>query len=76
MKIAILGYSGSGKSTLARTLSNHYKVPVLYLDTVQFLPNWIERDKDEGMQLVLEFMKNDSWVIDGNYSKFYQRERL
>ena len=76
MKIAILGYSGSGKSTLAKTLSNHYKIPVLYLDTVQFLPNWIERDKDEGRQLVFEFMQNDSWVIDGNYSKFYQRERL
>ncbi|MGL5348529.1 MAG: DNA topology modulation protein [Peptostreptococcaceae bacterium] len=76
MKIAIIGYSGSGKSTLARKFGEHYDIPVLHLDTVQFLPNWIERDKDEGRIIVKEFMNNKSWVIDGNYSKFYQKERL
>ncbi|WP_195938284.1 DNA topology modulation protein [Romboutsia sp. 1001713B170131_170501_G6] len=76
MKIAIIGYSGSGKSTLARKLSKYYKAPVLFLDTVNFLPNWIERDRDEGRLIVYDFMKNDSWVIDGNYSDFFQKERL
>lgn len=76
MKIAIIGYSGSGKSTLARKLSKYYKAPVLFLDKVNFLPNWIERDRDEGRLIVCDFMKNDSWVIDGNYSDFFQKERL
>ena len=76
MKIAILGYSGSGKSTLARHLADHYKIPVLFLDTVQFLPNWAERDKNEARSMVWEFMQNGSWVIDGNYHDFYQKERL
>lgn len=76
MKIAILGYSGSGKSTLARKLAKYYNAPVLHLDTVQFLPNWMERDKEEGRFITREFMKNESWVIDGNYRCFYQRERL
>ncbi|MGL4773550.1 MAG: DNA topology modulation protein FlaR, partial [Clostridium sp.] len=76
MKIAIIGNSGSGKSTLARILGDHYKIPVLFLDTVQFVTNWKVRDKDEGRDIVLEFMKNTSWVIDGNYTGFYQRERL
>lgn len=76
MKIAIIGYSGSGKSTLAKKLSKYYKAPVLFLDTVNFLPNWIERDRDEGRLIVCDFMKNDSWVIDGNYSDFFQKERL
>lgn len=76
MKIAIIGYSGSGKSTLARKLAKYYKVPVLFLDKVNFLPNWIERDRDEGRLIVCDFMKNDSWVIDGNYSDFFQKERL
>lgn len=76
MKIAILGYSGSGKSTLAKRLSNYYKIPVLFLDTVQFLPGWKERDKDEAREKVREFMQNDAWVIDGNYSDFLQKERL
>jgi len=77
MKIAILGYSGSGKSTLARQLGDYYKAPALFLDTVQFLPNWVERNPDEGCSIVLSFMQqNESWVIDGNYNKFLQKERL
>ena len=76
MKIAILGYSGSGKSTLTKQLSKHYNIPALFLDTVQFVPNWQERDRDEARQIVKNFMQNDSWVIDGNYTGFYQRERL
>ena len=77
MKIAILGYSGSGKSTLARKLSEIHQVPVLYLDTVQFLPGWAERNREEARAMVREFMQtNASWVIDGNYRGFLQAERL
>ncbi|MEG1441808.1 MAG: DNA topology modulation protein [Oscillospiraceae bacterium] len=76
MKIAIIGYSGSGKSTMAKTLSEYYSCPLLYLDTIQFKENWKERDKDEAKAMVRDFMKNDSWVIDGNYTDFYQKERL
>ena len=76
MKIAVIGYSGSGKSTLSEYLGNKYNIPVLFLDTVQFLPGWRERDFDEGKKIVLDFMNNDSWVIDGNYRKYYRDERL
>ena len=76
MKIAILGHSGSGKSTLAKQLAEVYKIPMLFLDTIQFEPNWKERDLEESKKLVAEFMKQDSWVIDGNYTKFFQTERL
>lgn len=76
MKICILGYSGSGKSTLARRLGDFYGIPVLFLDTVQFLPGWLERDRDEARALVREFLQNGSWVIDGNYRAFLQEERL
>lgn len=77
MKIAILGYSGAGKSTLARQLGGLYHLPVLHLDTVQFLPGWKERPADESRRLVRRFMEeNDCWVIDGNYSSFYQLQRL
>ena len=77
MKIAILGYAGSGKSTLARTLGEHYGVPVLHLDTVQFLPDWQVRPMEEKLQLVQRFMdENDGWVIDGNYTKLLHSRRL
>jgi len=76
MKIAVVGYSGSGKSTLARALGEHYHIPVLHLDRVQFAPNWQERDREEAQRLVRDFMENPSWVIDGNYSKFAHERRL
>ena len=52
MKIAIIGYSGSGKSTLAAYLGELYKIPVLHMDRVRFLPNWVERDKDDEAAIV------------------------
>ncbi len=76
MKIAVLGYSGAGKSTLARILGEHYDIPVLHLDTVQFLPDWKIRNEQEKKQLAFDFMQQDSWVIDGNYSALYKNERL
>lgn len=77
MKIAILGYSGSGKSTTARILGEKYNLPVLFLDTVQFMENWQERPVDESKRIVAQFMAaNNGWVIDGNYKALLQKERL
>lgn len=76
MKTAICGYSGSGKSTLARRIGEIEQVPVLYLDTVQFVANWQERDRDEARNIVRAFMKQEDWVIDGNYTNFFYQERM
>lgn len=76
MKIAVIGYSGAGKSTLSKRLSKLYGCPLLYLDTVNFESGWKERDREEGRAIVEAFMKNKSWVIDGNYMDFYQEKRL
>lgn len=77
MKIAIIGYSGSGKSTLARKLGQHYAVPVLHLDTVQFLPQWEERPTEEKKAIVRTFLDtHDAWVIDGNYSGLSYQQRM
>jgi adenylate kinase family enzyme len=45
MKIAIIGHSGSGKSTLAAFLGEKYALPVLHVDTIHFLPGWVERER-------------------------------
>ncbi|MEG2193028.1 MAG: DNA topology modulation protein [Oscillospiraceae bacterium] len=77
MRVAIMGYSGSGKSTTAKKIGELYHIPVLHLDTVQFLPNWQEREIDDSREIVKKFMsENQEWVIDGNYSAFLQEERL
>ena len=77
MKIAIIGYSGSGKSTLARKLSEKYEIPVLHFDAVQFLPGWEIRPEEEKKAITEAFLDaNDSWVIDGNYSKLSYERRM
>lgn len=76
MKIAIIGYSGAGKSTLAKKLGKKYQCPVLYLDTVNFLPGWEVRENTESKKIVKAFLENPSWVIDGNYKEMCRKERL
>ena len=77
MKIAVMGYSGSGKSTLAKALGKKHGCEVLHLDTVQFLPNWVIRPRDEAKAQVRSFLDSHTdWVIDGNYSKWYREERV
>ena len=77
MKIAVLGFSGSGKSTLAQKLGELTSAPVLHLDSVHFLPGWVERSAQEEQALVREFMdSHSSWIIDGNYRTLSFERRL
>ena len=77
MKIAIIGYSGAGKSTLAENLSNYYSIPKLHMDTLQFQPGWQDSDRDWMKAEMKNFLTNHSdWVIDGNYSWCYYKERM
>lgn len=77
MRIAIIGYSGSGKSTLAAFYGKALGLPVLHLDTTNFLANWQERPKEERAAIVRRFLdENESWVIDGNYSGVFYEERM
>ena len=77
MKIAILGYSGSGKSTLARKLGEHYGIPVLHFDTVQFRPNWEIRPQASKEIMTKTFLDlHQEWVMDGNYSKLSYGRRM
>jgi adenylate kinase family enzyme len=77
MKIAVVGYSGSGKSTLAQFLSEKFHAPVLYLDRVHWLPNWVERPREETRAIVAQFLdENECWVIDGSYGRVHYQRRM
>ncbi len=77
MKIAILGYSGAGKSTLAKKIATKYDIPLLHLDMINFSENWKERETNDVKEKLENFMdENESWVIDGNYSKLEQERRV
>lgn len=77
MKTMIIGYSGSGKSTLAGKIAKHQNCPVVYIDTIFWLPGWVSRPREDCNRILKEFLdSNDSWVIDGTYSKNNYDRRL
>lgn len=77
MKISIIGYSGSGKSTLAAKLGELYQIPVLFLDTVQFVERWEERDRQQSDYIVfLDFPRLVCLCRAGRrYLRFRGKER-
>ena len=68
-RILIIGCGGAGKSTLARQLGEKLKLPVVHLDSIFWLPNWVERDRNEFDELVLQELVKDQWIMDGNYNR-------
>ena len=66
-KIAIIGAPGTGKTTLADKLSKIYKIEATHIDGIHHLKNWVQRDKKERDEIILDIIKKDKWIIDGTY---------
>jgi adenylate kinase family enzyme len=66
-RVLVIGSSGAGKSTFSRRLGAKTNLPVIHLDALHWLPNWTEPPKDEWRKTVENALKDDSWIIDGNY---------
>ena len=66
-KILVAGHGG--KSTLARVLAADLDLPYVELDAINWLPDWVERSKDDFRELVQKALEEnpDGWVVDGNY---------
>ena len=79
MRISIIGGAGSGKSTLARNISEKFNVPHLHIDRFWFESGGgkLKSGDTEGKEKVraymkekvADFIKQDSWVSDGWYSR-------
>lgn len=66
-KILILGIPGAGKSTIARKMAKEKNLPLIHLDKHYWQPGWQETSPEDWVKKVDEFLKEDSWVMDGNY---------
>ena len=79
MRISIIGHGASGKSTLARRISKKFNIPHLHIDRFWFESGGykLKPGDTEGKEKVRayikenveNFIKQDSWVSDGWYSK-------
>ena len=72
-RIHVMGNSCSGKSTLAARLGAHMNVPVVELDALNWLPNWVglnATDPDELERRIRAATEGDAWVVAGSYTAF------
>lgn len=68
-KILVLGCGGAGKSMFAREMGERFALPVVHLDKLWWLPNWVKRDRDEFDKLLLQELNKPAWIMDGNFKR-------
>ncbi len=68
-RVSVVGTSCSGKTTFAKNLAQILNVKHIELDAINWLPDWVERPKDEFLNSVEDAAATDSWVFDGNYTR-------
>lgn len=64
-------YGRGGKTSLSRALGEMIGLPVIELDAIFWLPNWVQRDTADMLEIVETRISDakDGWIMDGNYSK-------
>lgn len=68
-KIIVCGVSaGAGKSTFARKLGEKLEMPVHHLDSYYWKAGWVEREKEEFRDKQRQLVKEETWIIEGNYA--------
>ena len=67
-RILVIGSGGAGKSTFSRRLHELTGIELFHLDKLHWKPNWVEPTKDDWKKTMEDLLKNDSWIMDGNYS--------
>lgn len=75
-RIMIFGFSGSGKSTLARRLGEILGIEPTHMDSLHWLPNWVESDTEHKVKLLAPVLERERWIVDGAYRKVLWKERL
>jgi adenylate kinase family enzyme len=70
MKICVIGYSASGKSTFSQNIQKIYNLPLLHIDTIFFKDGWQSREESLVHQDINDFIRQDDWLLDGNYQRF------
>lgn len=68
-RMIVIGCPGAGKSTFARKLRDKTGLPLYYLDRIWHLPDRTTVTRDEFDAELMEILRSDSWIIDGNYRR-------
>jgi len=65
MKIVVVGNIAGGKTELSRHLARAHQVPLIHVDSVQFLPGMKIRPLNETRDVLKSMTDQEHWLIDG-----------
>lgn len=68
-RILVVGCPGNGKTTFSKALAKQLDIPLIHLDKLFWKSGWQEKSKEEFDAELLEILKTNKWIIDGNYSR-------
>lgn len=66
-KVLVIGSCGAGKSTFAKRLQKATGLKLIHLDRHYHKPDWGKPTADEWRGIVENLVKDESWIMDGNY---------
>lgn len=72
----VIGSPGAGKSTFSRRLQKKTNLPIVYLDQLFWKSDKTTVSPEEFTSRLKSKMQTDTWIMDGNYSKYMFDERL
>lgn len=68
-RVAVIGCSGSGKTTLAKAIAAAQGVPFVDTDALFWLPDWVQRPRDEYRAKLAQALSAQAWAFDGNLNE-------
>lgn len=68
-RVLVIGAPGAGKSTFAKALHEITGLPLYHLDLVWYKENKTRVSRPEFDVQVLEIMKGEKWILDGNFQR-------
>ena len=71
-RIIVIGPGGAGKSYFSKRLASITNLPLYHLDNLFWIDAKNHIPKEEFDKGLLEILKTDKWIIDGDYSRTYE----
>lgn len=71
-KVIVIGPGGAGKSEMSRKLRDILHLPLYHLDNIFWKEDVTHISREEFDVKLLEILKKDKWIIDGDYSRTYE----
>ena len=66
-RILVIGCPGAGKTYFAKKLKEIINLPVVHMDNLYWHKDKTSISQEELEQKLLPYLKNETWIIDGNY---------